>query len=87
MEISTVMPSETIEKYIFQIRGEKVMLDLHLARLYLVSTKRLNEQIRRNMGRFPGDFMFQLTKVEFENLRSQNATSTQLKSLRFAYSR
>ena len=76
MKISTVVSSETIEQYIFLIRGEKVMLDLHLARLYLVSTTRLNEQVRRNMDRFPGDFMFQLTKAEFENLRSQIATSS-----------
>jgi len=73
---------EKIENVIFQIRGKKVILDADLAKLYGVSTKRLNEQIKRNIKRFPEDFMFQLTKFEFlrcrfgtSNLRSQNATS------------
>lgn len=52
------------------------MLDEDLAELYQVSTGRLNEQVKRNITRFPGDFMFQLTKDEFENLKSQNATSS-----------
>jgi hypothetical protein len=52
------------------------MLDEDLAELYEVPTKRLNEQVKRNMGRFPEDFMFQLTENEFEILRSQNATSS-----------
>ena len=51
------------------------MLDSDLARLYRVTTKRLNEQVRRNIARFPGDFMFQLTLEEVESLRSQSATS------------
>lgn len=58
------------------IRGKKVMLDEDLAELYKVKTKRLNEQVKRNQERFPLDFMFQLTHIEFENLRSQNATSS-----------
>jgi hypothetical protein len=58
------------------IRGQRVLLDADLAALYEVETRRLNEQIKRNMGRFPVDFMFQLTAEEFENLKSQFATSS-----------
>jgi len=64
-----------IERRIYLIRGHKVMIDVDLAELYGVSTKRLNEQVRRNQKRFPPDFMFQLTKAEAENLRSQFATA------------
>ncbi len=53
----------------------KVMLDKDLAELFDVETRRLNEQVKRNILRFPKDFMFQLTKMEFENLKSQSATS------------
>ena len=67
---------ETIAGRIVVIRGQKVMLDADLATLYGVTTKRLNEQIRRNLDRFPGDFVFQLTKQEFAILRSQFATSS-----------
>ncbi len=56
------------------VRGEKVLLDSDLAALYGVTTKRLNEQVRRNIERFPEDFMFQLNKAEAAALRSQNAT-------------
>lgn len=65
----------TIEKKIFFVRREKVMLDFHLAALYNVSTKRLKEQVRRNIRRFPSDFMFELTLEEYLALRSQFATS------------
>jgi hypothetical protein len=65
-----------IERSILLIRGEKVMLDSDLAELYGVPTKRLNEQVRRNLNRFPPDFMFQLTRKESKNLRSQIATSS-----------
>jgi hypothetical protein len=58
------------------IRGQKVILDSDLAVLYGVETKRLNEQVRRNIDKFPEDFMFQLTKEEFEELKSQIATSS-----------
>ncbi len=58
------------------VREQKVMLDQDLAELYEVETKRLNEQVKRNKERFPEDFMFQLTKKEFDNLKSQNATSS-----------
>jgi hypothetical protein len=57
------------------IRNTRVMLDADLAELYGVPTKRFNEQVKRNLGRFPSDFMFQLTAEEFTNLRSQIATS------------
>ncbi len=60
---------------IFILRDQKVMFDYDLADLYGVSTKRLNEQVKRNTERFPGDFMFQLTEKEFEALRSQFATT------------
>jgi len=66
---------EVIEHKIFRIRKHAVMLDEHLAMLYGVSTKRLNEQVKRNMKRFPIDFMFQLSKKETNSLRSQFATS------------
>ena len=61
---------------IYEIQGYKVMLDLDLANLYGVATKRLKEQVRRNIDRFPEDFMFILTNEEFKNLRSQFATSS-----------
>ena len=67
---------KTIEKKILLIRGKKVMLDRDLALLYEVPTKRLNEQVKRNIKRFPPDFMLQLTKKEFENLKSHFATSS-----------
>jgi len=68
-----------IENKIYEIRGQKVMLDFDLAEMYGVETKRLKEQVRRNAERFPSDFLFQLTNEEanllIPNLRSQNATS------------
>ncbi|MFA5839830.1 MAG: ORF6N domain-containing protein [Candidatus Margulisiibacteriota bacterium] len=79
------LPIERIEKKIYLIRGQKVMIDRDLAELYGVSTSRLNEQVRRNLDRFPEDFMFQLTEQEFlslkacfgaSNLMSQNAISS-----------
>lgn len=68
---------EMIERKIYLIRGHKVMLDSDLAELYGVPTRRLNEQFKRNIARFPSDFMFQLSHEEAENLRSQFATSIQ----------
>lgn len=73
--IKSNVPQKVIETKILLVRGKKVMLDKDLAVLYGVPTKRLNEQVKRNMKRFPDDFMFQLTKKEFEDLRSQFATS------------
>lgn len=69
-----LVPVEIIEKKILLIRGEKVMLDSDLAGLYEVSVKVLNQAVKRNTGRFPEDFMFQLTKEENESLRSQFVT-------------
>ena len=65
-----------IENLIYVIRGQQVMLDSDLARLYGVETRRLNEQVKRNIERFPDDFMIQLTKDEVQNLMSQFATSS-----------
>jgi hypothetical protein len=68
------VPVELIERRIYVIRGRKVMLDSDLAELYGVPPKRLNEQVRRNLRRFPSDFMYQLTPEEASSLRSQIAT-------------
>lgn len=68
---TSMVPFERIEKSILLIRGEKVMLDFDLARLYEVETRILIQAIKRNRDRFPEDFSFQLTKDEFENWRSQ----------------
>jgi hypothetical protein len=70
------IPAERVARQIFVIRGQKVMLDTDLAELYQVPTKRMNEQVRRNLARFPEDFMFQLTGRETDVLRSQFATSS-----------
>ena len=61
---------------IYIIRGQKVMLDKDLSELYNVETKALNQSVKRNLGRFPSDFMFQLTEKELNNLRSQIVTSS-----------
>jgi ORF6N domain-containing protein len=71
---SDLVPADRIAKSIYLLRGQKVMLDSDLADLYGVTTKRLNEQVRRNIERFPADFMFQLSREEAELLRSQIAT-------------
>jgi len=71
----TIVPIERIESRILLVRGRKVLLDADLAALYGVQTRRLNEQVRRNLAKFPADFMFQLTDAEFELLMSQFATS------------
>src|SRR5437879_5563134 len=71
---------DRIEPMIRTIRGQQVMLDSDLATLYGVPTKRLNEQVRRNRGRFPGDFVFQLSAAEAADLRSQNATASQVEA-------
>jgi hypothetical protein len=69
------LPLETITQRILILRGQKVLLDADLAALYDVPTKRFNEQVKRNLERFPEDFMFQLTQEEYDSLRSQFATS------------
>jgi len=71
-----VIPDEVLMNKIFLIRGKKVMIDEDLSELYGVETKRLNEQVKRNLSRFPDDFMFQLSKEEFTNLKSQIATTS-----------
>ena len=81
-ESASLLPLENIENLIHVIRGKQVMLDRDIARLYGVETKRLNQQVQRNLERFPGDFMFQLSKEEFENWKSQFATSNIDESLR-----
>jgi len=74
--MGNLIPLERIESRIYLIRGQKVMLDNDLANLYGVPTKALNQAIKRNLSRFPVDFMFQLTALEAENLRSQIVTSS-----------
>ena len=69
-----------IQSKIYVIRGQRVMLDFDLAAMYEVETRRLNEQVKRNIERFPEDFMFQLTKGEFDIWKSQNATSNIVKN-------
>jgi hypothetical protein len=76
MDDQSLLSEETISNKIYFIRSQKVMLAFDLAILYDVETKRLNEQVKRNSSRFPEDFMFQLTENEFENLKSQIATSS-----------
>lgn len=75
--MNDLVSTEAIAGLIHHARGKKVVLDSDLAELYGVSTKRLNEQVRRNSERFPEDFMFRLTKEEYDNLRSQFATSSE----------
>jgi hypothetical protein len=79
---NTIIPSEIIENRIFLIRGKKVMFDRDLARLYGVETKVLNQAVRRNIARFPDDFMFRLTKEESQIWKSQIVTSSSDNSLR-----
>ncbi|QOI98225.1 MAG: ORF6N domain-containing protein [Flammeovirgaceae bacterium] len=71
-----VIPEDRIIARIFFLRKERVMLDFHLAELYQVETKVLKQAVRRNIERFPDDFMFELTKEEWSNLRSQFVTSS-----------
>jgi hypothetical protein len=70
----SLVPVERIERAILLIRGKKVMLDADLASLYGVETRVLVQAVRRNLGRFPADFMFQLSKEEVDFLRSQIVT-------------
>jgi phage regulator Rha-like protein len=74
-KVQLVLPDEVVMNKIYLIRGQKVMLDKDLAEMYGVETKALKQAIRRNMDRFPEDFMFELTKEEMESLRSQIVTS------------
>lgn len=70
------MEITVIQNKIFEIKGQRVMLDFHLAELYQIETKVLNQAVKRNIERFPVDFMFQLDEKEFQNLRSQIVTSS-----------
>jgi hypothetical protein len=72
-----LLPAERIERSILLIRGQKVLLDADLADLYGVTTRVLVQAVRRNLDRFPADFMFQLTREEFALLRSQTVISSQ----------
>lgn len=74
-ETALIIPDEIVMNKIYVIRGQKVMLDRDLAILYGVETKQLKRQVNRNIERFPKDFMFEMTKEEFENWRSQFGTS------------
>ena len=69
-------PTRRIDRLILEVRGRRVLLDAHLAELYRVTTGRLNEQVARNLNRFPADFMFELTQDEWSNLISQIAISS-----------
>ena len=85
MAKAIVLAEEAIISKIYLIRGQKVMIDRDLAELYGVETKRLKEAVRRNASRFPSDFMFEMNKEEFEDWRTQNATSKEDKQgLRYA---
>jgi hypothetical protein len=85
MNTEIKLSEELVSNKIYYIRNQKVMLDRDLALLYGMETKRLKEQVKRNLSRFHDDFMFELTKEEFENWRSQFATSNSEKmGLRYA---
>lgn len=76
MSNEMIISQHKIEKQIFTLRGVQLMLDFDLAEIYNVTTGRLNEQVGRNIDHFPPDFMFQLTKSEWDNLKSQNVISS-----------
>lgn len=76
MPSEALLPVERIETVIFFVRGERVILDTDIAALYEVETKVLVQAVKRNLGRFPADFMFQLTSEELSNLRYQFGTSS-----------
>lgn len=74
MSNEVAIPQEVIVSKIYEIRGKKVMLSTDLAELYEVESRRINEQVKRNIGRFPERYMFKLTQEEHQSLRSQNTT-------------
>ncbi len=82
MNMKPIISQAQIESRIFTIRGLQVMVDFQLSELYEVETKRLNEQVKRNKNRFPPPFMFQLSAIEWKNLQSQIATTTENEDLR-----
>ncbi len=81
MSIELSISQKQLENRIFTIRNVQVMVDFHLAELYNVETKRINEQVKRNIKRFPKNFMFQLSQAEWKNLQSQIATAESLTGL------
>jgi len=80
MDNQSLLSEETISNKIYFIRGQKVMLDRDLALLYGVETRILNQAVKRNISRFPADFMFELNKSEFENWKSQIVISNSEKN-------
>jgi ORF6N domain len=76
MKNTALILAKKVDSAILFLRGQKVILDVDLAKLYGVSVKRLNEQVKRNTRRFPSDFLFRLSRIEYANLRSQIATSS-----------
>jgi hypothetical protein len=74
--MAIVLKPENVARLVFFIRGEKVMLDVDLAKLYGVTTKALNQAMRRNKRRFPEDFAFRLSRKEFDSMRSQIVTTS-----------
>jgi len=82
--MAIILTPENVAQLVFLIRGEKVMLDAHLAMLYGVEVRILNQAVARNRKRFPADFMFRLSAKEYENLRSQTVMSEE-KSARITY--
>ncbi|MCK5680668.1 ORF6N domain-containing protein [bacterium] len=74
--MNNIIPAELIAEKIFLIRGKRVMLDRDLSMLYDVETRTLKQAVKRNIERFPEDFMFTLSNQEFRNLRSQTVTSS-----------
>jgi hypothetical protein len=76
MSEKLIIPDEVVISKIYYIREQKVMLDSDLAELYNVETRVLNQQVKRNIDRFPDDFMFQLSDIEWETLKSQNESSS-----------
>ncbi len=80
--MKAIVQIEMIERKIFLIRGQKVIIDSDLAELYGVTTKRLNQQVKRNINRFPKDFVFQLTENEAGGMRSQIVTASNPNAIR-----
>lgn len=76
MSQNLIISEETISNKIYFIRNQKVMLDRDLAELYGIETRVLNQAVKRNFSRFPEDFMFELSQIEFDNLKSQIVTSS-----------
>lgn len=83
VELAVIKSESEIRRMIYIVRNQQVMLDSDLASLYHVETKRLNERVKRNQNRFPDSFCFQLTREEFDNLRSQFATSSEYGGRRY----